>query len=207
MPTDILGPPWFVCYKWWPWDRDSSIRSTNTFATNISWESPMATSQTKSKTLEGKRMPLMGAKSKLCAPFMALALLAGATSATADCQGMVLHAHRGEENLPENSLAAVRAALTGNWDGVEIDVQQLRDRQWVIQHDPVLGRTTSVERRLVSDIDSAVWREIKLKDRKGKITAEPAPFLNEMLRAVSDVDYKVVNAEIKQLFKNCDAGQ
>jgi glycerophosphoryl diester phosphodiesterase len=122
----------------------------------------------------------------------------------ADCKGMVLHAHRGDPNLPENSGRAIQSSLQGNWDGVEIDIQQLRDRAWVIQHDPVLGRTTSLALKRVQDLDSAMWQEIRLKDRKGNVTKEAAPFLKEMLIQAFDYPDKIINAEIKQAFWGCD---
>ncbi len=135
----------------------------------------------------------------------ALALVSNAIQA--DCGGLVLHAHRGEPTQPENSISAISKAFKGAWDGVEIDLQQLRDREWVINHDPVLGRTTSLSRRTAAELDSANWREVKLKDRKGRVTSEPAPFLVDMLQTVSDINDKVINAEIKQPYLSCDAAQ
>ena len=127
--------------------------------------------------------------------------------AQADCQGMVLHAHRGSAAAPENSLAAVRLAFEGEWDGAEIDIQQLRDRQWVLHHDAQLGRTTSLRGRSVRDLDSATWREVRLKDRQGKVGNEPAPLLSDVLTGVPERDEKVLNVEIKQFNGNCDAAQ
>ena len=138
---------------------------------------------------------------------MALLMLLASYSAKADCQGLVLYSLKGDPNQPEDSTSAVRSALSGKWDGVAIDVQQLRDSQWVVHSDLDLGRTTSLARRRVSDVDSVAWREIRLKNRTGKVTTEPAPFLGVTLQAVADMDYKVVNAEIKQLYAGCEAGQ
>lgn len=142
---------------------------------------------------------------RLVAGLAASCALAGV--AYADCKGLVLHAHRGTSDQPENSLSAIKQALKGSWDGVEIDLQQLRDRQWVIHHDPVLGRTTSLARRNLADLDSTVWREVRLKDRQGRVTSEPAPFLADTLQSLTPFEGKVVNAEIKQGFKNCEASQ
>jgi glycerophosphoryl diester phosphodiesterase len=136
-----------------------------------------------------------------------LAALLAAGSAQAECQGMVLHAHRGSAAAPENSLAAVRLAFEGEWDGAEIDIQQLRDRQWVLHHDAQLGRTTSLQGRSVRDLDSATWREVRLKDRQGKVGAEPAPFLSDVLGSVAEREDKVLNVEIKQFNGSCDAAQ
>lgn len=122
----------------------------------------------------------------------------------ADCRGIVLHAHRGDPSLPENSSRAIESGLQGNWDGVEIDIQQLQDRAWVIQHDSVLGRTTSLARRRVQDLDSAMWKEVRLKDRKGNVTKEVAPFLNEVLAKAAEYPEKIINAEIKQASWGCE---
>lgn len=139
--------------------------------------------------------------------FTLLAHIAVSAPVMADCKGLVLHAHRGTPGLPENSLSAIRGTLLGGWDGVEIDLQQLRDQQWVIHHDPVLGRTTSLARHRAADLDSDTWREVRLKDRQGNVTAEAAPFLDEVLKATLENNDKVINAEIKQGFRNCTAAQ
>jgi glycerophosphoryl diester phosphodiesterase len=127
--------------------------------------------------------------------------------ARAECQGMVLHAHRGSAAAPENSLTSIKLAFEGDWDGVEIDIQQLRDRQWVLHHDAVLGRTTSLQGRAVRDLDSTAWREVRLKDRKGRVGIEPAAFLVDVLQSVPGRDDKVLNVEIKQFNGSCDAAQ
>lgn len=127
---------------------------------------------------------------------------AAAVPAGADCGGLVLHAHRGAPDQPENSLPAVRAALAGSWDGVEIDLQQLRDGTPVLHHDPLLGRTTSLRGRATGSLDATAWREVRLKNRKGDLTREAPPFLDDVLGAMKDSP-KVLNAEIKQAFSNC----
>jgi len=135
------------------------------------------------------------------------ALLCGALAAPlagqAACLGMVLHAHRGEAGSPENSLRAVEGALSGAWDGAEIDIQQLRDGAWVLHHDPQLGRTTSLRGRTVASIDSAAWKEVRLKDRAGRVTAESAPFLDDVAQAAAAHGGKVLNVEIKQINGDC----
>lgn len=130
-----------------------------------------------------------------------------ASAALADCGGMVLHAHRGSAAAPENSLPAVQQALDGGWDGAEIDIQQLRDGQWVLQHDPVLGRTTTLQKRMVRELDATTWHEIRLKDQKGRVTNEAPPFLADLLQRVPEREGKVLNVEIKQLFGGCDAAR
>jgi len=56
-------------------------------------------------------------------------------------------AHRGaSEAAPENTLAAVRAAVARDSDLVEVDVQRSRDGALVLVHDTTLTRTTDVRR-------------------------------------------------------------
>lgn len=63
---------------------------------------------------------------------------------------MELIAHRGSSGrAPENTLAALRAALEDRADAVEIDVQSTRDGVWMLLHDSSLKRTTGDERRLM----------------------------------------------------------
>jgi glycerophosphoryl diester phosphodiesterase len=149
-----------------------------------------------------KNNPLRRAAAVLAVCFALLPPLA-----SAECHGMVLHAHRGSHEAPENSMAAVKQAFTGEWDGAEIDIQQLRDQHWVLHHDPKLGRTTSLQGRSAGEINSNAWKEIRLKDRKGRISGETAPFLFEVLTQLPEDDNKVLNVEIKQLNNNCEAAQ
>lgn len=53
------------------------------------------------------------------------------------------YAHRGlhDENLPENSMAAFRAALDNGY-GIELDLHLLRDGNLAVMHDSALKRTT-----------------------------------------------------------------
>lgn len=65
-------------------------------------------------------------------------------------------AHRGASALaPENTLAALRAAITVGADMVEVDVQRTKDGALVLMHDTTLARTTDAKRRLPG---RAPWR-------------------------------------------------
>ena len=65
-------------------------------------------------------------------------------------------AHRGASDVaPENTLAAVRAAVATGADHVEVDVRRTADRALVLHHDASLARTTDV--RTVYP-DRAPWR-------------------------------------------------
>ncbi len=57
---------------------------------------------------------------------------------------MLIVAHRGlHRRVPENSLAAVRAAIEAGLDRIEVDVRATADGQLVLLHDQTLSRTTT----------------------------------------------------------------
>lgn len=57
---------------------------------------------------------------------------------------MLIVAHRGlHHRAPENSLAAIRAALEAGLDRIEVDVRATADGQLVLMHDQTLSRTTT----------------------------------------------------------------
>lgn len=132
----------------------------------------------------------------------ALATSSLLTAAQAACMGMELQAHRGAAGFPENSYAAVQAAVQGAWEGAEIDVQSLSDGELALHHDALTTRTTSLRGRMVRQLDSTAWSEVRLKDSKGKLTAERAPFLRDVVPMVQ-ASGKVLNVEIKEEFRNC----
>jgi glycerophosphoryl diester phosphodiesterase len=63
---------------------------------------------------------------------------------------MLLIAHRGlhDEEAPENSRAAFRQASEAAVDGVELDVHETQDGQFVVFHDHALERTTDMSGRI-----------------------------------------------------------
>ncbi|MFJ2825183.1 glycerophosphodiester phosphodiesterase [Streptomyces toxytricini] len=70
----------------------------------------------------------------------------GAPAATPGLPGPVVYAHRGASAYaPENTLAAVDAAVRLGFDWVENDVQRTRDGELVVIHDDTLARTTDAE--------------------------------------------------------------
>lgn len=77
-------------------------------------------------------------------------------------------AHRGaSEVAPENTAAAIEAAIDGGADVVEIDVQRSRDGRLVNFHDCTIDRTTDIAWRRrgepglsVSDLDLAELRQL-----------------------------------------------
>lgn len=140
-------------------------------------------------------------KNKL-APALACALAlaaAAAPAARADCLGMQVHAHRGADNGPENALSAFGAAYAGAWDGIETDLQQLGDGNWVIHHDLSTGRTVQAGApRAVRQLGAGDWRAARMKLR-GAATDEAPPFLADVAALASQTPAKTLNAEIKEV--------
>lgn len=86
------------------------------------------------------------------------------------------YAHRGLHGpgVPENSMAAFRAALDGGF-GVELDVHLLKDGNLAVMHDSLLNRTTGRAGRL-EDLTIG-----ELKDYSLEGTAETIPEFGEVL--------------------------
>lgn len=90
--------------------------------------------------------------------------------------------HRGYWKMaPENSLAAVRAALELPVEGVEIDVHTTADGVPIVLHDREVDRTTDGQGR-VADLTLAQVRALRVRSRDGAgPSKEPIPTLEEVL--------------------------
>lgn len=92
-----------------------------------------------------------------------------------DLQGWS-YAHRGlhSNGIPENSMAAFRAALDGGY-GIEFDLHLLKDGNLAVIHDSLLKRTTGAEGR-IEDLSTADLKNYALEG-----TAETIPTFRELL--------------------------
>ncbi len=105
------------------------------------------------------------------------------------CEGLATEAHRGSQlaRYPENSVDGIIAALRDGHDGVEIDVQRLRDGTWVVHHDPYLGRTVYAGRfshqPVERSAERADWTRMVMLDGAGNQTPHRPPTLTEVLAA------------------------
>ena len=86
------------------------------------------------------------------------------------------YAHRGlhGKGVPENSMAAFRAALEGGY-GIELDLHLLKDGNLAVIHDSSLKRTTGREGR----IEDLITEELKNFQLEG--TEETIPTFRELL--------------------------
>lgn len=85
--------------------------------------------------------------------------------------------HKADKSVPENSLAAFRAAVAEGY-GMELDVRLSRDGRVVVFHDNTLVRICGVDAR-VDELTYEELRELRLCG-----TAEAIPLLSEVLEAV-----------------------
>lgn len=114
---------------------------------------------------------------------LALVCLPG-MEARAGQDGIEVFAHRGlAYEQPENSLAAIKAAMDLGLDGCEVDLRTTRDHVLVLMHDPTLERTTTGRGR-VKEKTYAELCEFKLKDKKGRATGLAIPSLEQALTLV-----------------------
>ena len=89
-------------------------------------------------------------------------------------------AHRGLHTAaPENSLAAVQAAVRAGCSRIEVDVRATGDGHLVLMHDATLGRTTSGSGTL-AEVRAHELGEVRLAD------GSPVPSLHEVLEVTRD---------------------
>ena len=86
------------------------------------------------------------------------------------------YAHRGlhGDGIPENSMAAFKAALEGGY-GIELDIHLLADGNLAVMHDSLLNRTTGQPGR-IEDLTTA-----QLKDYRLEGTDETIPEFMDVL--------------------------
>jgi glycerophosphoryl diester phosphodiesterase len=109
-------------------------------------------------------------------------------------------AHRGDSaHAPENTLAAIKAAVAGGAEGVEFDVRLSSDGVPVVIHDETLKRTASVDDGISSltatrlaSIDVGTWFNRKFpKKANAQFSSERVSTLSEILAALRDFDGRI----------------
>lgn len=100
-----------------------------------------------------------------------------------DTDQVLVVAHRAywRSMAPENSLAAIDSAIRLKMDMVELDVWKTKDGELVLMHDPTVDRTTDGSGR-IADMTLAELRQLRLKDKDGKLTGHRVPTLEEALQ-------------------------
>ena len=109
-----------------------------------------------------------------------------------------MFAHRGyhciEKGIPENSMAAFRAALKNGY-GIEIDLHLTRDGQLVVFHDDTLERICG----LSDTVENLTYEELKSCRLCG--TTETIPAFDEVLSLVDGrvplrIDLKIPDSSV-----------
>lgn len=123
-------------------------------------------------------------------------------------------AHRGSSGVaPENTVAAVRAAVRQRSDLIENDIQRTRDGVLVVVHDTTLARTTNVEEvfpdRTPWNVGDFTLREIKRLDAGSWFdpgyTGERIPTLTEWGNAVGRRSGMLLEVKSPALYPGIDA--
>lgn len=86
------------------------------------------------------------------------------------------YAHRGlhRKGVPENSMAAFRAALDGGY-GIELDIHLMKDGELAVIHDSSLKRTAGVDVK-ITDLTAGELGNYRLED-----TDETIPLFHQVL--------------------------
>jgi glycerophosphoryl diester phosphodiesterase len=111
----------------------------------------------------------------------------------------IIAAHRGYwEYVPENSPAAINAAVAICSEMVELDVRLSSDGVPIPIHDWNLERLTT-GKGLIYNTPSATWNGLSLKDRTGNVTTPntPAPTFTQILDTVAANPNLVVGFDCK----------
>ena len=92
-------------------------------------------------------------------------------------------AHRGYwRYAPENSIAAIKSAISIGADMVEIDIQKTKDGDFVLMHDNNIDRTTN-GKGYISNYTVKELKNFRLRYNDGKLSNETIPTLKEALSA------------------------
>lgn len=120
-------------------------------------------------------------------------------TAWADTIGYIaIAAHRGYHVIaPENSVAAINAAVALGIEMVELDVRTTKDGILILMHDATLSRTTSGS-GTVAETNYAQLEDLLLLTDDGETTTYTIPTLEQALKAAKgkifvDLDVKVAD--------------
>lgn len=111
---------------------------------------------------------------------------------------VVICAHRGASgSAPENTLAAITAAIDCGATMIEIDIQITRDNRIVVFHDEDLSRTTNG----TGDIRDTLYDDVRTLDAgswfDARFSNEHIPLLDEALALIKGRAY--LNIELKPM--------
>lgn len=117
---------------------------------------------------------------------------------------MAHRSHTSDHSVPENSVAAVAAAVAAGADVVETDTHRTVDGQIVISHDESINAHTDGQGK-ITQMRLSFIKTCHLTDRDGNVTSETMPTLEEFLLAARgkvyvNLDYSPRTASTKEVF-------
>jgi glycerophosphoryl diester phosphodiesterase len=112
-------------------------------------------------------------------------------------QDVQVTAHRGSSlRAPENSLAAIAAAIEDGADYAEIDVQETADGEIVLLHDLDLLRVTGVNRKIwevelaeLQELDAGSWFSPEFADERIPTLQQAIDLAGEKIRLNIELKY------------------
>lgn len=118
---------------------------------------------------------------------------------------MTHRSHTTDRDIPENSVAAVRAAIQAGADVIETDTHRTKDGKIVISHDESINNHTNGTGKITSMTLQEI-RRYNLTDRSGNVTQEVMPTLEEFLLAARgkvyvNLDYSPRTASTSEVLK------
>ena len=111
------------------------------------------------------------------------------------CPYVLSVAHRGAaRHAPENTFAAIDAALAMGVDGVELDVRTTNDGVLVLMHDSTVDRTTNGS----GDVSAMSWSELQALTVPSTFDGVPDQGVPSFLEALEHIDGRgVVDVDVK----------
>jgi glycerophosphoryl diester phosphodiesterase len=85
---------------------------------------------------------------------------------------------------PENSIDGIQQCIDMGVDMIETDLQKTRDGHFVLMHDKTLDRSTTGSGN-VSDFTLDQIEQLRLRDRRGKVTSQQVPTFARACASVS----------------------
>lgn len=118
---------------------------------------------------------------------------------------MAHRSHTTDRTIPENSTAAVRAAIQAGADVIETDTHRTKDGKIVISHDESINNHTTGTGK-IPNLSLQEIQRYKLTDRNGSETQYVMPTLEEFLmeargKVYVNLDYSPRTASTKEVLK------
>lgn len=111
---------------------------------------------------------------------------------------VLVSGHRGESYTGiENTLTAVKRALSAGVDMIEVDLHMTRDKHIILMHDEYVERTTNGKGRIRDLTLADIQRLDATVNSKITVAPEPPPTLNEFLELMQKYPDVLLNIELK----------